>query len=355
MALFHHQDTLRLLPGGAGQNGVTVTFKLEADGSTLGTAVTDGNGLYQKSLSTTATTGASSYLLHPGPYRIEVTVGQYTRKYSSQSIGSAGPLHLPAQIFLNQAMGTGLVISPGSSLASGAVTSAGAARTVVVDSFAAVVQGIPIWNDLARTITISANATGATRIDTIVLEVVPTGNATEGKCTLKVVDGTAVQPVLTQTTLLWQFPLANVSVANGAATIAQANITDRRDYIERAVTTVETDVILLDARLDAIEAAPRVAFVGYYQGSYNPAAMVSNGQATVTVPITFKTGYTAITAADIFIAGHNGADAHAGVLNTVVNYITTTTVRYSIFNTWSATIDPVVADLTILVYRLVIS
>lgn len=354
MALYHHQDTLRALPGGAGESGVTVTFKLAADNSTLTTATTDSNGFYQKSLAATATTGQSSYILHPGPYYTEATVGSYTRRSASSSIGTAGPLHLPAQLFLNRAMGTGLVSSPGSGLNTWAVTADGSARSVVVATGAAVVEGIPLWNDAARTVTISANASGNPRIDTIVIEVVPQGNATEGKVTLKVVEGTAaaspVAPTLTQTTTLYQFPLANVSVANGAATIAQANITDRRDYVERAVTTIESDVAALEAIV-----TPGVRLVAYYQGAYDPAAMLANyGFTSTTVVPTFKSGYTAIAATDVIIASHASVDTSAAVYGKAVR-ATDTSITYAVYNNWSATLDITSATLTLLVLRLALS
>ena len=75
---------------------------------------------------------------------------------------------------------------------------------------------------------IGANASGNPRIDTVVLTLDPTANS----IVLAVVAGTAaatpVPPTLTQTTTgVYQHPLADVAVANGAATITANNVTPR--------------------------------------------------------------------------------------------------------------------------------
>jgi hypothetical protein len=367
VALFHHQDFVRALPGGAGESGATVTFKLEADDSTITTATTDADGFFQKSLSATATTGANSYLLHPGPYYTEVTIGSYTRRHSSRSLGTAGPLHIPAQLFLNRAMGTGIVSSPGSSLNTWAVTADGSARSVVVATGAAVVQGIPFWNAAARTVLITANASGNPRIDTIVLEVVPQGEATEGKVTLKVVDGTAaaspVAPTLTQSTALWQFPLADVAVANGAATISQGNITDRRDYVERSTTTVEDDVVALEARVDDLEdgTVPRMDIVATYSATVNPGAIAhgiwSNIAQVNDSSFTFHNGYTEIDATTMVAqAWHSGCAAvQLLVYNSLYSALGTESVMVTAINGTGVSQDPASGTLYIVVTKLVTS
>ena len=75
---------------------------------------------------------------------------------------------------------------------------------------------------------VGANASGNPRIDTVVLTLDPTANS----IVLAVVAGTAaatpVPPTLTQTTTgVYQYPLADVAVANGAATITANNVTPR--------------------------------------------------------------------------------------------------------------------------------
>ena len=79
-----------------------------------------------------------------------------------------------------------------------------------------------------ETLTIGANASGNPRIDTVVLKLDPTANS----IVLAVVAGTAaaapVPPTLTQTaTGVWEHPLADVKVANGASTIAATDVTPR--------------------------------------------------------------------------------------------------------------------------------
>jgi hypothetical protein len=338
MALWHVQDFVRSLPGGAGTSGATVTIKRESDDTTITTATTDADGFFQKSLSATATTGANSYLLHPGPYYTEVTIGSYTRRHSSRSLGTAGPLHIPAQLFLNRAMGTGIVSSPGSSL-----------------------------NTWAVTVLITANASGNPRIDTIVLEVVPQGEATEGKVTLKVVDGTAaaspVAPTLTQSTALWQFPLADVAVANGAATISQGNITDRRDYVERSTTTVEDDVVALEARVDDLEdgTVPRMDIVATYSATVNPGAIAhgiwSNIAQVNDSSFTFHNGYTEIDATTMVAqAWHSGCAAvQLLVYNSLYSALGTESVMVTAINGTGVSQDPASGTLYIVVTKLVTS
>jgi hypothetical protein len=77
------------------------------------------------------------------------------------------------------------------------------------------------------TLAISANATGSTRIDRAVLRAHFGNNVIE----LDIVNGTASAPALTQNTTMWEISLGQISVANGAVTIAAGNITDERRLI----------------------------------------------------------------------------------------------------------------------------
>jgi hypothetical protein len=74
---------------------------------------------------------------------------------------------------------------------------------------------------------VSANATGSTRIDRGVLRVDFNANVVE----LDVVAGTTSAPTLTQNTSAWEISLGQISVANGAVTIAAGNVTDERSPV----------------------------------------------------------------------------------------------------------------------------
>lgn len=104
-----------------------------------------------------------------------------------------------------------------------------AAQNVLVESGAAMVQGGWYLNDATVTQSIAANASGSTRIDIIVLEM----DYTAQTIRIAVVQGTpaAGVPNLTQTVgVLWQIPLAYLTLASGYATITASMITDMRHY-----------------------------------------------------------------------------------------------------------------------------
>ena len=97
----------------------------------------------------------------------------------------------------------------------------------------AIIRGKVYWLDADTTLTISDNTSGNPRIDRVVVEVDWT--AQTGR--LKVVEGTPAAspsaPTLTQTDgVLWQFPLAQIAVANGFTSITNSDITDEREFTD---------------------------------------------------------------------------------------------------------------------------
>lgn len=99
------------------------------------------------------------------------------------------------------------------------------ARTVDVEPGAALVLGRYYFNDANETLTIAANTSGSTRIDTIALS----SDWSAQTIRLVVVAGTPagspVPPTLTQLEgTLYQIPIANVTVVNGASTILNSDI-----------------------------------------------------------------------------------------------------------------------------------
>lgn len=95
-----------------------------------------------------------------------------------------------------------------------------------------IIKGVLYDNDATFTQTMSDNTSGQDRIDLIVLR----ADYTEETVTIKVLEGTpAGSPVAqspTQTLgVLWEFPVAEVYCANGFASLADSDITDRRFFM----------------------------------------------------------------------------------------------------------------------------
>jgi len=100
---------------------------------------------------------------------------------------------------------------------------------------AALVQGIGYINSATVSFVIAANGSGNPRIDTVVLR----ADYALQTVRLAVLAGTpAVSPVPTALTqsanVLWEIPLADIAVANGFATITNANITPRAEIVNAA-------------------------------------------------------------------------------------------------------------------------
>lgn len=110
-----------------------------------------------------------------------------------------------------------------------AVTASSPADTNVnVGTGAAHVDGAWAYNNASKTVAIAANASGSTRIDIIVLVM----DTTAQTISVAVVQGTpaAGLPSLTQTALIYQIPLAYLTLASGFTSITSAMITDMREY-----------------------------------------------------------------------------------------------------------------------------
>jgi hypothetical protein len=113
----------------------------------------------------------------------------------------------------------------------------GAALVGLDDEFVAYI------NSTDKAVTISANSSGNDRIDTIVVEIDLSQPAGSDTAQVKVVEGTPAgspsAPTLTQTATVYQFPLADIAVADGFSVITNANITDRRTYASLMLRTVD--------------------------------------------------------------------------------------------------------------------
>lgn len=108
---------------------------------------------------------------------------------------------------------------------------AGANMSVDVATGQARIRGHEGINTSIKNLGIGANATGNPRIDTVVLR----ADFVNDVIVLDVLAGTAAvnpsPPALTQNSSMWEIALANVWVAAAAATIATADLRDRRVFI----------------------------------------------------------------------------------------------------------------------------
>jgi hypothetical protein len=128
--------------------------------------------------------------------------------------------------------------------------SAPGGMTVRVSPGNAMIRGFLYKNDANKDLTIGANVSGSLRIDTVVLRLVPTSNI----CTAQVIAGTpgAGAPTLTQVPGgTWDFPLADVSVANGAVSIVAGNLSDRRTYSKWPANALD-DALATDADIATV-------------------------------------------------------------------------------------------------------
>lgn len=94
----------------------------------------------------------------------------------------------------------------------------------------AFVQGHQGRWESVNELTVANNSSGSTRYDSVVVRMNRTSNVVE----LDIVQGSAASasadPTLTQNATIWEIEIARITVANGATTIATAQIGDRRGY-----------------------------------------------------------------------------------------------------------------------------
>lgn len=220
------RDYFRALPGAAGISGRTVTVKKHLDNSTVTTATTDGNGLFD--LPT---------LGYVGPCYYTASDGTTTRVHSSKSQGQVGSWFPAEGVYAFRALADGVITGPfgANSLL---VSAPGSGMTVNVAAGAALGAGQPyVWAS-TQTVTIGAADPTNPRVDTVILRFCLPGHAEEGKIDLLAKAGTAAAsptaPALTQdaaTTFVWEVALADVRVDAAAGSIAPTKVTDRRAVV----------------------------------------------------------------------------------------------------------------------------
>lgn len=110
------------------------------------------------------------------------------------------------------------------------VTAPNSNMTVVEAAGTAIIRGIYYNNSASNTLTISAADPTNPRIDIVVIH----ADLSAKTVAAKVITGTAAPsptaPALTQTSTVWELPLAQIAVAAGATSLSNSNVTDTRTY-----------------------------------------------------------------------------------------------------------------------------
>lgn len=227
----YHSGIVRNIPGGLGIAGKTIRFVRHVDGvefATATTSATAGNeGFYELTRDWAE-----------GPYYTEWTHEGATRRESSRSVGTAGALHLGEEQIMLGALGNGVR----SGYLGGLDVTAPGGMAVRVGSGAALVDGIVAHNRVATAgvfpagddLTVPANPGPGTRIDRVCIEVQRAGAPEQGRARPVLLLGTAgsgAPPTAAWTTTTAYLPLAQVTVAQGAAAIGSSSLTDERAYL----------------------------------------------------------------------------------------------------------------------------
>lgn len=189
---------------------------------------------------------------------------------------------------------TGLIwgSSPGTAGTELQVTAPGG-MVVNVAAGEAFLQGLWYKNDASKALAIGANASGSTRIDSVVVHLDPSANT----CVAQIKVGTpgAGAPGLTQIPFgVWEIRLANVTVVNGAVSVA-GQVADTRTYSLQVLSQNELasniigGVNIIAAAVDTPNLALNAATKNWGILSLNTAATASATYValmnfTVTVP-----------------------------------------------------------------------
>lgn len=175
---------------------------------------------------------------NPGPLRIFWDYSNVIKNQYSKVIGPSGPVDVAGIPIMFRAFINGVIPNLGAQLLPAA---SGSDMTVSVAAGAAVVQGILYDQLVIDAYTVEPSNTNP-RIDTIVIEVVPAGAGEdiEGRAEIKIIKGTPhattpVRPTLTQTTTLYQYPIADIAVGANVTVIGSDKVTGRSTFARTTI------------------------------------------------------------------------------------------------------------------------
>lgn len=201
-------------------------------------------------------------------------MAQTSRPWQSTTPGDAGPYSATDWATVWQSIigwggkraNVGVFLGTGTQPNEGLRVQAQAPASTSVDVLtgAALVQGIAYLNTATVSFVIAANSSGNARIDTVVVQADYTLQTARLALKQGTPAATPAPPALTQTpSVLWEIPVADIAVANGFATITQANITSRREWVNAppgvyldnvlnnsGVTLVDGDIVVWDSTAD---------------------------------------------------------------------------------------------------------
>jgi hypothetical protein len=242
-------DYIRSIPGGTGVNSVSVTIKKHTDNTTVSTVTSNSSGQF------TYTADGS-----PGPVYATASTGDRIRVRSGKATGQIGTWFGSDVPVGFRALGDGVIkdYSDYEVTAGNMAVTAGTGLQVLVAEGAALVDGHVYRCTSQTALAISANSSGSTRVDRIVIRFTREGQAEEGKCQLVVSEGVAGSgaPAVQKSSSTWELSLATVSVSSGATGFISANITDTRTYCQQGsavAITADSTTAFLAEKLDGTD------------------------------------------------------------------------------------------------------
>lgn len=164
--------------------------------------------------------------------------------------GTGGGTYEPLAVNASSPTSVNVEVAPGSALAHDRLYSSSAVEALAV----------------------SANASGNPRIDTVVLRTDYVLQTTRLAIKVGTPAGSPTPPALQQDASMWEMALADIAVANGFATISQANITPRAHYIHSAARGWVSSIYP----------------IGYGHTGAFTSSSVSTGGADVVIAIPFS-------------------------------------------------------------------
>lgn len=149
-----------------------------------------------------------------------------------------------------------------------------AGMSVLLNIGTALVDGTTYENDAALTLSISSNASGNPRIDTVILRKSWAGQTVRAVVLAGTPAASPVPPTLTQSAgVTWEIPIADIAVANGAVSITTSNITPRATFTDAA------DRVMLDRLLNNSGATLSTGDVVGIDSSADRAVTTTNATA----------------------------------------------------------------------------
>lgn len=140
--------------------------------------------------------------------------------------------------------GNGVYVNSGQSESLVVSQTAPASAAVALGIGSALIDGSLYVNDSALTLTIAANGSGSARIDTVILRKTVSAGTVRAVVLQGTPAGTPVPTALTQTAgVIWEIPIAYVTVASGFVTIVNANVTQSMEIGNANNVQVVDDVL----------------------------------------------------------------------------------------------------------------